>query len=184
MPKNEFICLISVINEADKSEMRQKSHTLSQNPNVFDCFISFFLLLKGQYPMHFSLLHRFHGTCFSASCFSHLLLSYHPKQDMIAVGVKNKMKEKRCREIYEEVTEQCQNKSELSACAVWSIPYNGITIKTPLSLFLGQRRFCLIYFILHKPRIISASDSSTEPQERRHCLSSRCILPPSMQQFP
>ena len=41
---------------------------------------------------------------------------------MIAVGVKNKMKEKRCREIYEEVTEQCQNKSELSACAVWSIP--------------------------------------------------------------
>jgi len=26
---------------------------------------------------------------------------------MIAVGVKNKMKEKRCREIYEEVTEQC-----------------------------------------------------------------------------
>ena len=34
----------------------------------------------------------------------------------------NDMKEKRCREIYEEVTEQCQNKSELSACAVWSIP--------------------------------------------------------------
>ena len=28
-------------------------------------------------------------------------------EDMIAVGVKNKMKEKRCREIYEEVTEQC-----------------------------------------------------------------------------
>lgn len=48
-------------------------------PNVLDCFITFFLLLKGQYPMHFSLLHRFHGTCFSASCFSHLLLSYHPK---------------------------------------------------------------------------------------------------------
>ena len=48
-------------------------------PNVLDCFFTFFLLLKGQYPMHFSLLHRFHGTCFSASCFSHLLLSYHPK---------------------------------------------------------------------------------------------------------
>ena len=32
----------------------------------------------------------------------------HPTvEDMIAVGVKNKMKEKRCREIYEEVTEQC-----------------------------------------------------------------------------
>lgn len=32
----------------------------------------------------------------------------HPTvEDMITVGVKNKMKEKRCREIYEEVTEQC-----------------------------------------------------------------------------
>ena len=48
-------------------------------PNVLDCFFTFFLLLKGQYPMHFSLLHRFHGTYFPSYCFSHLLLSYHPK---------------------------------------------------------------------------------------------------------
>lgn len=34
--------------------------------------------------------------------------SGHPTvEDMIAVGVKNKMKENRCRKIYEEVSEQC-----------------------------------------------------------------------------
>ena len=79
MPKNEFICLILV------KKMRQinrkwgcKKQLCHNIPNVLDCFITFFLLLKGQYPMHFSLLHRFHSTYFSASCFSHLLLSYHP----------------------------------------------------------------------------------------------------------
>ena len=63
MPKNEFICLILV------KKMRQinrkwgcKKQLCHNIPNVLDCFITFFLLLKGQYPMHFSLLHRFHGT--------------------------------------------------------------------------------------------------------------------------
>lgn len=53
LPKNEFICLILISNEADKSEMRQKK----------------------------LLCHKFHGTYFPPSCSSHLPLSYHPMSD-------------------------------------------------------------------------------------------------------
>ena len=53
LPKNEFICLILISNEADKSKMRQKK----------------------------LLCHKFHGTYFPPSCSSHLRLSYHPMSD-------------------------------------------------------------------------------------------------------
>lgn len=53
LPKNEFICLILISNEADKSKMRQKK----------------------------LLCHKFHGTCFLLSYSSHLPLSYHPMSD-------------------------------------------------------------------------------------------------------
>ena len=52
-PKNEFICLILISNEADKSKMRQKK----------------------------LLCHRFHGTYFPPSYSSHLPLSCHPMSD-------------------------------------------------------------------------------------------------------
>ena len=39
----------------------------------------------------------------------------HPTvEDMIAVGVKNKMKEKRCREIYEEISLQVKSGENIS----------------------------------------------------------------------
>ena len=41
LPKNEFICLILMQNEADKSKMRQKNLLCHKIPNVLDCFITF-----------------------------------------------------------------------------------------------------------------------------------------------
>ena len=41
LPKNEFICLILISNEAEKSKMRQKNLLCHKIPNVFDRFITF-----------------------------------------------------------------------------------------------------------------------------------------------